>query len=244
MGGWGLDVVHRYDPLSRTLFYGDGSRRQWGQGPEARQGLVRVAGTFAEGGAGEDGDPAREVPLHSPRGVSSTKAGELLIADTGNCRVRKVRRDGTIVTIAGRGCDPAEEAPLGDGLPAMDALLGDVRKAVEGQDGAVYIADGKHGRIRRVDQNGLISTFANFNVGTCKARVHDVDVDATGVAYAVTENRTADLGWDGAPRCAGVMRISPGGAWERIWDPVGIVRGSRASTSWRTAPSSMRSRAA
>ncbi len=51
--------------------------------------LAVVAGTGVTGFSG-DGGPAGRGELDDPTGVAVDQAGDLLIADTGNCRVRLV----------------------------------------------------------------------------------------------------------------------------------------------------------
>src|SRR5206468_9358135 len=76
---------------------------------DARNNVVRevdadgVITTFAgTGDPGFDGDggPATSAHLRQPGGVAVDQAGNVYIADTGNCVIRKVTA-GTITTIAG-----------------------------------------------------------------------------------------------------------------------------------------------
>lgn len=59
-----------------------------------------VAGTGVPGDAG-DGGVATEAQLNRPTGVAIDAFGNLYIADSGNHRIRQVRPDGTLVTVAG-----------------------------------------------------------------------------------------------------------------------------------------------
>ena len=61
-----------------------------------------VAGNGARGFGG-DGGPATAAELYFPSGVAVDAAGNLFIADTNNCRIRKVTAAGTISTVAGNG---------------------------------------------------------------------------------------------------------------------------------------------
>ena len=58
-----------------------------------------------DGGSGYDGDnkPATEASLTKPTGLAVTRAGDVLIADQGDQRVRRVDPSGVIHTIAGNG---------------------------------------------------------------------------------------------------------------------------------------------
>ncbi len=124
-----------------------------------------VAGSGEEGFDG-DGGPATAAKLRGPVGQSAWPsgkvavdgAGNLYLADSGNQRVRKVSaRDGVITTVAGSG---AEEGPLGEGVPAVQARLARPTDVAVGADGALYIADTDHSCIRKVDTAGLIHTVA------------------------------------------------------------------------------------
>jgi YD repeat-containing protein len=87
--------------------------------------------------------------------------GSLLVADTDNCRIRKIDRDGVITTVAGSGCRQVFSG-VGDGGPATLAALLAPTKAIEGPDGAIYIADRMHNRVRRVAEDGTIETIARW----------------------------------------------------------------------------------
>jgi sugar lactone lactonase YvrE len=90
-----------------------------------------------------------------------TPAGELLIADANNSSVRQVSRDGTIVTIAGRG-----SAGLGgDGGAATSALLSYPLAVAVEPAGSVLIADNGNNRIRRVDHGSISTAAGNGTAG-------------------------------------------------------------------------------
>lgn len=52
------------------------------------------------GGFSGDGGPATQARLNTPQGILVDSTGNLFIADTGNARIRKVDRNGTITTVA------------------------------------------------------------------------------------------------------------------------------------------------
>jgi DNA-binding beta-propeller fold protein YncE len=127
--------------------------------------LHTVAGSGEEGFEG-DGGPATAAKLKGPVGQSAwpsgkvavDAAGNLYLADSGNQRVRRVSAvDGVITTVAGSG---AEEGPMGEGVPAVQARLARPTDVAVGPDGALYIADTDHSCIRKVDAAGLIHTVA------------------------------------------------------------------------------------
>lgn len=118
--------------------------------------LYKVAGTGTRGFSG-DGGPAKDAKVLFPQGLALGTDGSLYFADAGNARVRRIAPDGIITTFAGGG-DPPDG--LGDGGPASQAALWGVDDVAVAPDGSVYIADGGHGRVRRVGQDGIITTVA------------------------------------------------------------------------------------
>jgi cysteine-rich repeat protein len=113
--------------------------------------LCVAQGAFGLG----DGGPATSAPLYAPFGVAVDHRGRVLIADTGNLRVRRVEADGTITTLAGNGL----EGFSGEGGPATSASVMAAGIAVDPL-GRVVIADAGNHRVRRVDLDGIITTIA------------------------------------------------------------------------------------
>ena len=117
--------------------------------------ITTFAGTGDRGFSG-DGGPAVQALLNDPYGVAVDTDGNLYIADTLNQRIRRVDTEGTIATFAGTG----DRGFSGDGGPAVQALLDRPRGVAADTDGNLYIADTLNQRIRRVDTEGTITTFA------------------------------------------------------------------------------------
>ncbi|MCB1250347.1 MAG: hypothetical protein KDB36_13105 [Acidimicrobiales bacterium] len=119
-----------------------------------------LAGDGTCGFAG-DGGPAIGARFDHPRGLARHTDGTLLVADTGNCRIRRIDAAGTISTVAGTGtCDDT-----GDGGPATDAALDHPEAVAVSATGEVLIADTASCRVRRIDTAGTITTVAGD--GTC-----------------------------------------------------------------------------
>ena len=118
--------------------------------------ISTVAGGGFGGGFGGDGGPAVDAQLSSPTGVAADEAGNLLIADRGNHRIRKVDSAGVISTVAGSG----ERGFGGDDGPAADAQLSAPYSVAADGAGNLFIADTDNDRIRKVDSAGVISTVA------------------------------------------------------------------------------------
>ena len=111
--------------------------------------------TVAGGGIG-DGLPALSTMLNSPEGLAIDSSGNLLIADCGDNRVRKVDSSGIITSIAGTGASHG----VGDGGPATSAGLECPAGLAFDSAGNLYIADSADNRVRRVDTSGVITTAA------------------------------------------------------------------------------------
>jgi sugar lactone lactonase YvrE len=117
--------------------------------------ITSIAGNGTQGFAG-DGGPAAAAELGDLQGVAVDRAGSLYIADAGNDRIRKVDPSGRISTIAGSGI----RGFSGDGGPAATAELASPNVVAVDRDGNIYIGDWGSHRVRKVDQNGTITTFA------------------------------------------------------------------------------------
>ena len=86
---------------------------------------------------------------------------KVLFSDTYNNRVRKIDRSGMISTIAGNG----EREFNGDGHLATSASLCSPASVLQYKN-EIYIADSGNHRIRKIDQNGIISTIPKVRNNT------------------------------------------------------------------------------
>ena len=80
--------------------------------------ISTVAGT-GERGFSSEGEPAEEADLNAPHTLAVDASGRIVIGDTGNNRLREIRPDGSLVTIAGNG----EFGSALDGSTATEAPL-------------------------------------------------------------------------------------------------------------------------
>ncbi len=123
------------------------------QGPSGT--ISTIAGTDSYGFTA-DAVQATSAPLYRPSGVAIAPDGSVLIADRWNHRIRKVRPDGIIATVAGTGAMGFS----GDDGPATSASLYYPSGVAAAADGSILIADEYNNRIRRVATNGIITTVA------------------------------------------------------------------------------------
>jgi len=93
-----------------------------------------------------DGGPAIDAGFCAPEHLWVDTAGNLYVADTFSHRIRKIDTNGIVTTVAGDGSPSFS----GDGGPAMHAGLSKASGVAVGPDGALYIADSGHDRVRRV----------------------------------------------------------------------------------------------
>src|SRR5262245_50801630 len=88
-----------------------------------------------------DGNGA-EARFDTPCGIAVNTDGSLLVADTGNHRIRRVTLDGAVTTIAGTG-EPEDR----DGPPAEAAFYEPMGIAVR-RDGMVFVASAAQSNVR------------------------------------------------------------------------------------------------
>jgi len=153
--------------------------------------------TIAGGGAGTgSGVPATSIHLDSPVGITLGSNGNLYIADSGNCLIRKFTVGGNINTVAGDGSC----AYSGDGGAATSAALNSPTGVAVDSSGNLYIADYANNLVRKVTAaTGKIGTFAgNGTPGLAgnggeatSAELHfptGVAVDSAGDIYIADTN--------------------------------------------------------
>jgi sugar lactone lactonase YvrE len=127
-------------------------------------GPVIVAGSGPSGfsaGFSGDGGPATAAEIQCPIGLVFDTAGNMLVVDHGNNRVRRIDAAGVISTIAGSGPTGNNNGGYaGDGGPATMALLHTPTAIAIDAAGNIYIANRDINRIRMVATDGTITTVA------------------------------------------------------------------------------------
>jgi sugar lactone lactonase YvrE len=117
--------------------------------------ISTIAGSGFPGYSG-DGGPATRAAIFEPAGVAIDSAGNLVIADNANSRVRRVAPGGIISTVAGNGVSHF----AGDGSAAVRSLLSSPFSLAPDSAGNLFIADTGNNRIRKITRDGIISTVA------------------------------------------------------------------------------------
>ncbi len=124
--------------------------------PLASDPVAEVFAGTGESGSAADAEFRLSAALASPRGIAIDGVGRLLIADTGNHRIRRIEPDGAVRIVAGTG----EPGSAGDGRAAAAAQLNRPSALVVDSSGSIYVADSGNFRIRKIDPDGVITTFA------------------------------------------------------------------------------------
>ncbi len=136
--------------VAGNLYISDGWRNQVRE--VTPDGMIHtVAGFGTAGYLLGPGRDAASSQLSYPTGIALDAGGNLYIADIGNSVVRKVDTQGKISLYA--------SGPIGDGGPATAVVLVNPTAVAVDAHENIYVNDGS-GRIRRIDRDGIITTFA------------------------------------------------------------------------------------
>lgn len=125
--------------------------------------ISTFAGTGVRGFAG-DGGPAVAAEISDPHGLGWTSDGGLLLADSGNERVRKIDAKGVIATWSGNGTEGAS----GDGASGVLAAVRAPRAVAASLFGLPVFADTLNGAVRELAGATLFqpAAFASGRVTT------------------------------------------------------------------------------
>ncbi|MCP4346313.1 MAG: hypothetical protein GY795_12400 [Desulfobacterales bacterium] len=168
-----------------------------------------------------DGGPADQATLWFPEAVDVDAKGNIYIADTSHCLVRKVNTSGIITTVAGDR-HPCEYK---DGIPAVDACIRAEDVSID-EYGNIYISNGTV--LRKVDTDGIITTVAGCDGDACYNysenavegipavlaninKISDVEIDVSGNVYV------ANMG-DGYGHKYAVSKIAPASTFSAHMD--------------------------
>ncbi len=121
------------------------------------QGVITTfAGSGQSGFSGDQGSAATAA-LQFPVHLAFDRAGNLVVADSANSRIRRITPAGVITTIAGGG---RRAGPAADGNPAIEAALGIPFGLTFDANDNLYFSDATEHRIRRVSPTGVLTTVA------------------------------------------------------------------------------------
>ncbi|MDB5101114.1 MAG: hypothetical protein JWM80_5535 [Cyanobacteria bacterium RYN_339] len=171
-GGSTQGVALGTDPLSATftqvggiesdsdgnLYVVDTGAHQIRLVPPSGPTSVLAGSAAGTSGSTGDGGAATSALLSSPNGIVRDPAtGVIYFCDTGNNRIRFVRPNGIISTVAGGGVSVAASVnpATGAALNAPFDLVGDAA-------GNVFFTEGGSGRVRRLDPTGALTTLTTL----------------------------------------------------------------------------------
>jgi uncharacterized protein (TIGR03437 family) len=200
-----------------------------------RSGIINTVAGIGNPTLSGDGGPAVNAGLNAPVGLAIDAAGNLLIADTTNGRVRLIDTSGIIHTVAGN-----DSGNIGDGGPAINATLIAPTALALDTKGNIFIADAGAHVIRKVNTENIISTVAGngmpdfsgdmgpavsaslnspsgvavdsagniFISDTMNSRIRKVD--SSGIISTVAGSGTLGFGGDGGPATAASLNNPAG----------------------------------
>jgi sugar lactone lactonase YvrE len=121
--------------------------------------ITTVAGTGIAGNSG-DGGAATSAQLSGPRDVALDAMGSLYVADTQNSIVRRIDRNGTIVTVAGgKHLSGATRSTRIENVVALSLA----------PTGTTYIATGVNGAVARVIKGKMTQVAGRYSSDTTQA---------------------------------------------------------------------------
>jgi sugar lactone lactonase YvrE len=172
--------------------------------------LDGTVSTFAGGREGFVDGEGSAAAFHTPSALALDRHGNLYVADTGNHAIRKITPDGKVTTLAGSG-----KPGFVDGNSASAQFNSPVGLAVDNA-GIVYVADTYNDRIRRVAQDGSVSTVAGTGLPS--------DADGIGLAAGFDTPAAIAVAADGALYVAdtgndAIRKIGPDGQVSTIAVP-------------------------
>lgn len=134
------------------------------------------------------------------KGIDVDGNGNIIIADESNQRIRKIDLAGNVTTIAGSSQGEAD----GNGTAATFRNPADI--AVD-TNGNIYVVDNSNNRIRKIDPNNNVTTFAGGTQGFADGqgtaarfnRPNGITIDSNGNLYITDTNNIA------------IRRIDPSG---------------------------------
>ncbi|ALP52905.1 hypothetical protein Tel_06905 [Candidatus Tenderia electrophaga] len=176
LGGWGLEIHHGYNPATRTVYKGDGSKRT---DQEIQERLELIANVSA-----------RDISVASDGSIYYSEQRRILSLDP----------DGTTRVLVGNGT--AASPGSNDGSIATDVGTGYIMAFEIGRDDTVYFVETNSGGssgsvVRHVTSDGRLETITAAYAGS---DVTDIDMGPDSALYITREaaNRVTRIGPDGS----------------------------------------------
>jgi DNA-binding CsgD family transcriptional regulator/sugar lactone lactonase YvrE len=129
-----------------NLFIADTGNNRIRRVDRSKRIITTVAGSGDYEGNSGDGGPAIQARLSFPFGVAVGPMGIVVVADTGNHRLRAIDSTGGIYALAGTG----QWGLGGDRVPAVEAQLSGPEGLAFDAQGNLFIADTENQRVRKI----------------------------------------------------------------------------------------------
>ncbi len=115
-----------------------------------------IVSTLAGNGIpGSNDGPGIQASFREPWGLTVDSIGNIYVADTKNNKIRKINPSGYVTTLAGTG-----NFGITDSNNPLLASFGNPSGVALDKKGNIYVADHLTHLIRKISQNGAVSTFA------------------------------------------------------------------------------------
>ncbi len=128
---------------------------------DATNSLIRkitatgIVSTFAGTGfQGSVNGTGTQASFNTPEGLTIDGSGNLYVADSGNNLIRMITPAGVVTTLAGNGASGSADGP--ESSASFNSPVGIAFDAA----GNLYVTDALNNSIRKITQNGIVSTIA------------------------------------------------------------------------------------
>ena len=142
---------------SGNVFFADDANYTVRKVTAATGVITTIGGTGVFGYSGDNG-PATAAQMHSAC-VALDAAGNVLVTDPANYRIRKISTSGTITTIAGTGV----QGYNGDNIPATTAQIGRPWGICTDNAGNIYFGDATNHRVRIITPGAVASSVSSHD---------------------------------------------------------------------------------
>lgn len=120
--------------------------------------VTTLAGDGVPGYSGDRG-PAAQARVNTPYGLCLSPLGDLIFADLGNARIRRISRDGQIDTIIGGGTRPLPVG--GQSVPPLEVKLVAPRNVLATRSGSLYVSEFGGNSILELRADGTFRTVVS-----------------------------------------------------------------------------------